>query len=369
MTNLNKTEKVIAGVALSAIAVFIFMFFQISKSSGSRLSKQFESANSINYKMARPEQVYSEYTLNGRELDQTYEALSPAEKKLMNKKKQALLVKELTKKKKEELKKNQIAAATAKAQVMAKTRAQVAAAARESRVAQAEYKKVTSERAQAEAYSNQSYNNQTAKSPDAPDADPKAVAKKSFAQWRTLLFDQPTSENLGAFITAYRKNEVTMTEYQAMAQDLLDQNDEKLKGFGLQALRSVPSFQSYSQLVHIQSTLSATLQSYVETSLLAYLQPQNLGFLNQALASSDKVVLLKSLTVLSANLEKLNQGDASSFSDPRTRGASSTGVTMNTFRTLLPSLGTISSSQDQELAAIAHSLVTLINQANSVAIN
>ena len=368
MTNLTKTEKVIAGVALSAISVFIFMFFQISKSSGSKLANQFETAHSINYKMARPEQVYSEYTLNGRELDQSYEALTPEQKKVANKKKQARLLKELTKKKKDEVKKKQIAAATAKAQVMAKTRAQVAAAARESVKAKAEYKKVTSDRAQEQAYANQNYNNATP-APATEEAGAKAPVKKSFAEWRALLLEKPTSENFAAFLTAYRKNEVTMIEYQAMAQDLLDQTDVKLKGLGLQALRSVPSFQSYSQLVHIQGVLPENLQVYAENSIMEYLQPQNLGYMNQALASSDKVVLLKSLTLLSANLEKLNQGDASSFSDPRTRGASNSGVTMSTFRTLLPSLGAISTSQDQELAALANSLVALINQSNNVATN
>jgi hypothetical protein len=370
MTNLNRTEKVIAGVAFGAIAVFIFMFFQISKNSGSKLSSQFESAHSINYKMARPEQVYSEYTLNGRELDTTYEALTPEEKKAVIKKKAALVAKKKAAIKKDELKKKQVAAAAAKAKTLAKTRAQQLAAAREARLQTAEMKRVNSAPVQqAPAYTGQNYNNQTAAAPAAEETDPKLPAKKSFAQWRALLFDKPTTETLTAFITAFRKNEVTMTEYQAMAQDLLDQSDDKLKALGLQALRSVPSFQSYSQLVHIQPSLPANLQTYVNASLAAYLQPQNLGYLNQALASSDKVVLLKALVMLNDSLTRLAEGDASAFSDPRSRGATGTSVTMSNFRNLLPALGQLRNSQDQELAPLAQNVMNLISQSNNVALN
>lgn len=368
MTNLNKTEKVIAGVAFSAIAVFVFMFFQISQRSGGKLSPQFENAHSINYKMARPEQVYSEYTLNGRELDQTYEALTP-EQKVIVKKKQALIAKQKIEKKKEELKKKQVAAATAKAKVMAKARAQAVAADRQARAEKPEYKKFNGQSNPSLGYSNPTYSQQVAPAAEALDKDPKAVAKKTYSEWRVLLFDKPSTENLALFIAAFRKNEVTMTEYQAMAQDLLDQSDEKLKGFGLQALRSVPSFQSYSQLVHIEGSLSENLQTYVETSLLAYLQSSNLSFMGQALATSDKVVQLKTLTLLNTNLSKLSEGDASAFSDPRSRGASTTGVTMVSFRSLLPSLGTIGNSQDQELATLAHNIAHLIISANNVAQN
>lgn len=370
MTNISKTEKVIAGVALSAIAVFIFMFSQISKSSGSKLSSQFESAHSINYKMARPEQTYSEYTLNGREFDATYEALTPEEKKkVVAKKKLALVTKKKSEIKKAELKKKQVAAATAKAKTLAKTRAQQVAAAREARAQTAELKKVAAAPVQQQAYNNQNFNNQQAAAPADEDIDPKLPPKKTFAQWRALMFDKPTTETLTAFIAAFRKNEVTMTEYQAMAQDLLDQPEEKLKALGLQALRSVPSFQSYSQLVHIQGSLSANLQSYVNSALNAYLQPQNLGYMNQALASSDKMVLVKALVMLNESLTKLAEGDASAFADPRSRGATGSGVTMASFRSLLPTLGNLSNSQDQDLAPLAQNLMNLISNSNNVALN
>ena len=370
-TQLTKTEKLIAGVIFAAIAAFIFMFMQISQRSGAKISSQFETTHAIDYKMARPEQLYSEYTLEGRELEQSYEALTPAEQKL-SRKKQALIAKaKIETKKKAEIKKKQVAAATAKAKAMAKTRAQVAAAARESQLAKFQGK-TSAENArtdQTQPY-NSDYN--PAAQPPGDSVAPlvKSTSKKSFAEWRTLIFDKPTAETMGLFIAAYRKNEVTMTEYQALAQDLLDQTEPKLKGLGLMALRSVPSLQSYSQLVHAQASLNETYQAYVEQSLLSYLQPHNLTYLIQAIGTRDKLVLMKSLTLLNINLTKLSQGDQSGFIDPRSRREdSNVTLSMASFRGLLPNLGQIGSSQDQELSGLAQQIVTLIQSANHVAQN
>lgn len=370
-SNLTRTEKWIAGVAFVAIAIFVFMFALISQKSGGKISSQFETANSINYKMARPEQLYSEYTLNGRELEQIYEGLTPEEKKL-SPRKQALIAKaKLAIKKKEELKKKQTASAEAKAQILAKARTQ--AQVRQAQLAAAQkisYKGASGHAEAAPAQdSYQNYNNDPAPRSAAGDSvDAKKVTKKSFAEWRSLIFEKPTSENLSLFVAALRKNEVSMTEYQVLAQDLLDQTDVRLKALGLQALRSVPSLQSFSQLVHAQSTLPETYQSYVDQALQSYVQPQNLQYLNQALATRDKVVILKSLNLLQTNLTLLSHGDQSGFTDPRSRREdAATTLTMASFRSLIPTLTSIGSAGDQDLSGLAQQVMELIQSTNTIA--
>lgn len=185
-----------------------------------------------------------------------------------------------------------------------------------------------------------------------------------------MLFAAPTTENLGLFISAYRKNEVTLTEFQAMAQDLIDQSDLKHKAIGLMALRSVPSLASLSQLAHLQAGSLGNYQSYVEQSVMAYLQPQNLQFLIQALGTKNKTLLSKSLALLSTNLLKFSQGDFAGLVDPRNRREGEViTFSMNSYRSLLPALSQLGSSQEPEFSAQAQQIIALIQTSNNIAQN
>ncbi len=361
--NLTKSERTIAIIALVVIAVFVAMFIQLAR--GSKAEPLFTSGSAIDYTMARPEQAYSEYTLEGRELDQSYEGLPQSQKPAqLDKKKKELIAKNANDtKKKEDTKKKQVVQARA---LETKIKEQLqnqkyADRSRDSAEAKRDSHPVNN-------VNNQNNGNATADAP-VPVSDNRAPvkAKKTFLAWRTLLFAAPTSENLALFIAAYRKSEVTVTEYQAMAQDLVDQSDVKLKAIGLMALRSVPSLVSLSQLVHLPATALGSYQSYVEQSIMTYLQPQNIQYLNQALATKDKVLVAKSLNILSENLQKFSQGDLASLIDPRNRREGEVATfSMNSYRALLPVLGQLGSSQS-EFSALAQQITALIQTSNNVA--
>lgn len=373
-TNLTRTERTIAITAVAAISIFFAMFLKVNNRTQS--NSEFESATAIDYKMARPEQAYSEYTLDGREIDETYEGLPVKEVKnsKLDKKKQELIAKQNAEnKKKEELKKKQAQAA--------KTQAQQQAAAKQAALSKAPVSgdksrnSDESDSVQADSgYTSAPYNNTNAavaKKEDKKDdsADPKKD-KKDFAAWRTLLFATPTPENLALFLAAFRANEVTSEEYFAMAQDLVDQTDAKLKGLGLMALRSVPSLKSLSQLAHLGAASVGNYQSYVDQSLLAYLNPQNIGYLSQALATKDKVLVVKTLTLLNVNLTKFSQGDLGGLGDPRNgRNGEVTTFTMASYRSLVPALAQLLTSQDQQLATLAQQVTTIIQSSNNIALN
>ena len=158
---------------------------------------------------------------------------------------------------------------------------------------------------------------------------------------------------------------------QVLAQDLLDQNSESLKGLGLYALRATPSLASFSQLVHIEAEVSETYKSYIQQAYLSYLQPQNMGVLNQALQTKDKVLVLKSLNLLSINLQKVVKGDFTAFADPRNGRESGPGdsVSMTSFKGLISALSSLGLSQDQELAPLAQQVISYIQSTNTVAQN
>lgn len=364
--NLTKSERTIAIIALVIIAVFVAMFIQVSRST--KAEPLFTSGTTIDYTMARPEQAYSEYTLEGRELDQSYEGLPEPHKPVqLDKKKKELIAKKAAEtKKKEDTKKKQVVQARAQ-ETKIKEQLQNQKYAEKNRD-QAESKQ---ESRPVNNVNNQNNGNATVVAP-ALGTDNRVAAKpkKTYAEWRTQLFISPTSETLALFIAAYRKNEVTATEFQAMAQDLVDQPDVKHKAIGLMALRSAPSLASLSQLVHLPTTALGSYQSYVEQSIMTYLQPQNIQYLNQALATKDKVLVAKSLNILSANLTKFSQGDLAGLVDPRNRREGEVATfSMNSYRALLPVLGQLGSSQDPEFSVLAQQITALIQTSNNVAQN
>lgn len=368
-TLFTKNEKLIAGICLSVIVVFFALFFQISKT---KSHSHFETAGDvINYRMARPDQVYSEYNLDGREIDDTYIALEQKKKAVatkLEKQKQDLIAqkKAEAKKKVEEKKKKE---ETALHQQLERSKSKALKAFEKADIR----KTSTAGNSNAQDYAQSPYyvNNTTQQVVADAAATKDTANKKSFSEWRTLLLAEPTSDNLALFIAAYHRNEVTAVEYQSMAQDLISQQDTKLKALGLMALRAVPSLSSLSQLVHLDAATQTAFASYVEQSFNAYLMPQNLGYLSQALMTQDNTLISKSLNLLDTNLNKFLQGDLSSLSDPRNlRDGSVVTFSIADYRSLIPALTQITTTNsDQNLVAAARDVASLIESSNNVAIN
>ena len=370
-THLTKGEKAIALTAVAVVAVFFVAFTQLNKRS--KVGATFETDSKINYNMARPEQPYSEYTIEGRDIDQYYEGLPPSERaKAMSKRKKDLIAKkQVETKKKDDQKKRQAIAAKEKAVAQARAKQQqqqqikAAATQEDLKNKLKDFKDSDTKTNQKnENYAGAGANNAPANNP-APETQPKK--NKTFAEWRDLIFASPTSDTLGQFIAAYRKSEISATELQAMATDLIEQDQSQLKGLGLMILRSVPSLASLSQLVHIQN-LPQEYQSYVDQAYVAYFYPQNLTYLNAALATRDRQLVSKVLVLLNTNLTRLSQGDQSGFIDPRNRRNGDVGAfSMANFVSLMPNLGTLSSSQDAELRTLAQQVAALIQSSNNIA--
>ncbi len=371
-TSLNRNEKVIAIIALATISAFFAMFMMANRTHP-KASAQFETDSVVDYKMARPEEAYSEYTLDGREIDQTFEGLKPKEEKLSKKKQELIAKQNAENKKKEDLKKKQAAAAKTQAQNQAKAqvlRTQTSTPSLTEPTSR-DYQNETSNNKYAQPqYNSGNFSNApSAKANDKTNTDAKAP-KKTFADWRKLLFASPTSENLAAFLAAFRKSEVTSTEYYAMAQDLVDQTDIKQKALGLMAFRTLPSLTSLSQLFYLNVTSIGAYQSYVDQSLLAYLAPQNISYLAQALLTQDKALKVKVLTLLNINLTKFSQGDLAGLEDPRNRRDGDIVVfSMANYRSLVPVLAQILTSQDQELKDLASQVTNVIQSSNNIAQN
>lgn len=378
----TKNEKIVGAVSLTAMAAFAALFMHLNRKSSA--SNSFENGMVINYEMARVEESYSEYNLDGRELEQIYEALAKKGNGKVSKADFEKKKKELIAKKKEELKKKDEAK---KKQLAANQRRQQQAVAAQKPAAVAAQAQQEVSKRNAEAAQSANMNTSTAdgvgyavnanQTQSAQDQTNTAEAqnetkKKPFSEWRSLLLTSPTPENLALFVAAYRQNEVTADEYQAMAQDLLTQRDQNFKALGLMALRSVPSLASLSQLAHLDVNSFSGYQSYIEQSFKAYLVQPNLQYLSQALQTQDKSLKTQVLNMLNVNLTLLSQGDVSAITDPRQRRDDSVVMfSMSDYFVLMPALSQMISSSDQELAGLAKQVASIIQTStpNNVAQN
>lgn len=360
-STLTRNEKVFITIGLSIVVAFLVTFSKLNKKP-TDLS-QYATSEAINYQMVRAEEGFSGYSLDGREIDDQYQGLKS---KKINQ--TAKLLKPVSK-----LPTKAAVKAIAAGNKATQQNATVTATS-----AKPNNLNATSAQAVAKSTSANSPNEQSLapqSQPTAQNTDPAAAAqndsakakakvKKTYAEWRQEIFAKASKEAVTDFIAAYRRNELTETEYQAMAQELIEQPDANLKGLGLMALRSQPSMASLSQLVRVAETAAAPLQTYIDQAFLAYVQPQNVQYLNQALQTQDRKLILKSLSLLSVNIPKIKSGDASILTDSRhLRGNETTDVTLGSFQQLLPSLNLIGSAQVPEISPLAVQVAALIKTA------
>ena len=364
-TTLTRNEKIFIAMGTLAVVSFLVAFSKVNRIPKNQ--SQYETSEVINYRMARAEQGFSGYSLDGREIEDQYFGIKAKVKIQIPAAK--LNTKALSKKNKQVAQNQAVKNSPAVNAVQEKSKTTAVSNSEFSNKAQ------SAKTASSVQQHNSQVNTNNNSSPPSTDAgnearnearnettDKKTKEKKSYATWRQEIFAKPTKETLTAFITAYRQNEVTATEFQAMSQDLLDQNDLNLKGLGLMALRSQPSLASLSQLVHVQEQVPASLQPYIDQAYLSYLQTQNLGYLNQALQTQDKKLILVSLSLLNANISKLKNGDVSAFIDGRhlRDSESVAALSVSGFKRLLPSLAQIGAAQEPELSPLANQVAALI---------
>ncbi len=361
--SLTRNEKIFTLLGLAVIIAFLVAFTKLTNKP--QPVAQFDANEAINYQMERPEESYAGYSLDGRDIDERFEgSYKPKTSAKMN-----------------VLTKPEVKNSKAKSPVVAKKTAAVAKSKKDVQlikiagatpiVAKLEVKKPDPVTA---AVDNNRIPQRYEQQNDVTVVEPELAVKpdiknrKSYTQWRADIFAKQNKEILTAFINAHRAGDVSVAEFQAMAQDLIDQDDVKIKGLGLMALRAQPSMASLSQMVHVQAQLPAELQAYIEQAYLAYLQPQHVAVFNQVFQSQDKKLVLKSLAILGTNMQKIKSGDVTSYIDARQRrDADAPQMSLNNFRSLLPSLLAMSSSQEPAVSQMAAQVAGIIQSSAQVA--
>lgn len=345
-------------ISILLVAVFFFTMIMKIGFGGNLQSKNPMADAGINYKMVHAEDGYSGFSLGDREVDYQYEALKKKQAEQKNVIPGQIQVPTVTKKQ-EATKKTTPKTAAQKAEEakIDQAKKEILQKVLAEHVKQEHAKQKAYDYAMAQAQYN-SNNTVTDKGVDTASSDKdNKKNKKSFSEWRALIYANPNQETMMKFIEAYRKGEVSPEDYQSMAQDLLEQNSDNFKGLGLMALRANPSLNSLSMMVHEEDELPASLKNYVQQGYNSYLQGQNVNILGQALKTSDKILVKKSLTILTNGLSKINSGDVSIFvSGGRNRGGGDVQqptISMNNFKGLLGILAQLSINSDAQIATLA----------------
>lgn len=368
-------EKMILGLTAAFVIAFICFFFIFQ---GNKHKVSHSEIQNINYEMAKVKSSESLYSLDGREIDRDNQELalevkaaaqSTSEKTVKNAKNKKEIVAKNIKNK------NQTAMAAQNLNKKSKKLKPEIAQSRPS-VQGAELKIENKDlNTQVNAQSGPPPMNTEAApvvdSENKPNADKNI---KTIEEWTKEIQASEDRQIILKFVAAYKKKEVTESEFYSVVTLLLVSNQETKKGFGLYALRATPSYPSYIKLVQAQASLNSSYKVYVQETLLTYNQSDSLKYLRQALSSTEKLVVLKTLEIIKVGLNDVKNGATSALVESRYRRDSDfMNFAVQNYQAFLPQLTTLQNqsqqSGDQDIFSAAQQLQQTIQLSSNVAVN
>ncbi len=334
----------------------------------------------VNYEMAKVAVKFDLYSLDGREVNSTYEKIAEekvaaqvADKKIAkNDKKNDKADKKIADAKKTS------SVQTAQDQQKKSAQAKYSFYAKQAQVAQQNAKlknsntdKNLSTPKVSPSVNSQAFAPQVVANQNVPVKNPQVNVKdeekniKSIAIWKSEILADQSKEVILKFSAAYKKGEVKENDFSQLTSELTTSQDEKLIGLGLYALRANPSYTSYSRLIKLQAQVNSSYAGYIEETLLSYNQALQLPVLKQGLEASDKQVVVKTLEIVALGLNKIQNGQSSELVDSRYRRiAEAKDSTLTQYLILVTSLSKIIESNDPDLVKGASQNLELISSQN-----
>lgn len=193
--------------------------------------------------------------------------------------------------------------------------------------------------------------------PEPEKEDDKKVM--TIEEWRQLLLAQPTLANMNKFLIAYRNKEISPQDYFQLSQELVTSNTKESQAAGLYALQSVPSATSFSIIAKNLSKLAPETHATAQKILLSYSEPQRLGYLSQALQSTDPEVVKQAAETITYGLAQVKRGPPSPSGTAGNNSTSSS--TLQSYGRFLQVFETWQQSGDQTLMGLAQNFLTTWN--------
>ncbi len=331
----HKLETDFVICVLFFVALIYLMF------SGSGKTRTPRSA-AIRYEMPRPKnQVQSDFSLEGREIDYSYD--NPFDKKDAAKKKAGAIdkkkgvVKDAGKKKADAKKvaqqKKKENSAEKKTDEQAKTDAPATEGTEDSN-----WNGPTS-------HAN---NGQQGKPTNGPTERPvpQEEDQRTAQQWRSLLNAQPTQENMDKLVQAYSRREVTDAEFYVIVEDLLKNQKSETQKVGLYGIRTIHSTKAFTLMSDYYENLNTDTKRIAGQIMLAYGQSARLDVLAQVLRSGHQKATVNALNVVTQSLQN-------NRTDPRDVRAGAGSRNSRRYSVVLPAVQQLQQSGQGEVAQLA----------------
>lgn len=369
--NIESSNLIIYSVVFISVASlgYIFSHFKTGSSSFSKVE-----SHQINYEMAKIANKPMEYSLSDREVDSSYQALEKEAKKTATKTTDSKKADDKNKKAKVDDKKT----ADKKLQLAQQNKTQNKSNKKTETVVKLQgpiqsHKILdnklnsTTPAVQSAVYNNTQVKKETNVS--AENQNDKKNEIKTISQWRTELLTQQNKDAVVKFSNAFKKGEVSASDFMNLTNEFVKSNDQKVVGLGLYILRMTPSTISYTQLIKIQSQLNSEYANYVEVTLNSYNQPAYLGILKSSLSNSDKTVVSKTLNLINFALTNIKEGTTSNLVESRYRRLDQTkDYSVANYASFVPDLQKIASDMnDGDLSRLANQNIELIQTQNIAA--
>jgi hypothetical protein len=196
--------------------------------------------------------------------------------------------------------------------------------------------------------------------PTSPGDNPEKD-KLTAAQWRAILFADPSSNNVKNFVAAFQGGEISGNEFYQIADNLLADAAEDRQDAGLRAYASDYSVRSFTVLAKIYqaSSSSEEQKTKIYSSLRAYGEPSRLSLLSRIFYLNDAPALTLAAQVLGQTLAA--QTPSTNVQDGRQgRGPVSLAIPVSRFQAFLTPLNRLLSNQEAGLASQAQALIDQI---------
>lgn len=229
------------------------------------------------------------------------------------------------------------------------------------------------EKLQKESYEIEQYAAQfkdSNKAPEKFEADAQEEKEKmTAAQWKSLILSSPTKENVQKMVEAFHKKEIDLDPYLQIVETLIRDNSEEKKKLGVWALSASLSVESFTLAVKAQSVVNSALQKTLKDYLFSYNRPQGLGFLDAALKSTESDVRTVAAEMITKAVDAIKAGQPvfSSSTGRGSRGESSSSISLNSYRRLVPTLQWLVSNPNSGLTQWAQTLLSQLQSTSTPA--
>jgi hypothetical protein len=200
-------------------------------------------------------------------------------------------------------------------------------------------------------------------------SDSEVKQEKEKINWSELLRSAPTLENAKKLVVALMSGEVTREEFNQVAKELMSDRGTNPTEVGLFLLKAVPSFDSLVQLIDFSSQLGPQERVGLQKSYLNdYAAVVHYGSVARLLATDKKEYLEESLRLIDLILSSSGTPITDSGRTLRVREASVPSLKKD-LKVFLEPLKKLSEKQDSPLASLAKNTFEKVTLASAVTEN